>query len=178
MVIDICFLVLAVTAIYKGYNRGLIVAIFSFVAIVVGLAAALKLSAITANWLSSNTSISGSWLPFISFTITFILFVVGIRLVANILQKTVEFALMGWVNKLGGIALYVLMYTLVFSVVLFFVQSIHVLKPSMVQQSVTYTYLQPFGPWVVNGIGKVIPIFSNLFLQLQHFFDAVKTNIA
>ena len=42
MAIDIIFLVLLAMAAFKGFRRGFIVAIFSFLAIVIGLAAAIK----------------------------------------------------------------------------------------------------------------------------------------
>jgi membrane protein required for colicin V production len=178
MVIDICFFILVATALFKGYNRGFIVAIFSFIAVIIGMAAALKFSAVTANWLAANANIKGTWLPFIAFAITFIGFVVAIRFAANLLQKTVEFMLMGWVNKLGGMLLYIGIYTLAFSVLLFFINSLQLLKPATILQSFTYSYIQPLGPWVINSIGSIVPLFSNLFLQLQTFFDGLKTNVA
>ena len=51
MVIDIILLILLAFAIIKGYRNGFVVAIFSFLAIVIGLAAAMKLSTWVAGWL-------------------------------------------------------------------------------------------------------------------------------
>ena len=48
MVIDLIFAILIVFAIIRGYQRGLIVGLFSLVAVIIGLAAALKLSAVVA----------------------------------------------------------------------------------------------------------------------------------
>ena len=67
MVIDIITVILLAMALWKGYSRGFIVAIFSFLAILIGLAAAIKLSVIVTGWLSSSTNISKDWLPVISF---------------------------------------------------------------------------------------------------------------
>ncbi len=44
MLIDIIVVILLVMAIFKGLRKGLIVAVFSFLAFLIGLAAALKLS--------------------------------------------------------------------------------------------------------------------------------------
>ena len=46
--IDIIFAILIVIAIFKGYRKGFIIAIFSVLAFILGLAAALKLSATIA----------------------------------------------------------------------------------------------------------------------------------
>ena len=65
--IDIIFAILFILAIIKGLRRGFIVAVFSIIGYIIGLAAALKLSALVAVYLQKNISITGKWLPFISF---------------------------------------------------------------------------------------------------------------
>ena len=45
MILDLLLIVILIVAIIKGYQRGLIVGIFSFIAVIIGLAAAIKLSA-------------------------------------------------------------------------------------------------------------------------------------
>ncbi len=62
--IDVICLVLLALAIYKGFQKGLIVAVFAFLGIFIGLAAALKLSAMLAKALGNYTHIAASWLPF------------------------------------------------------------------------------------------------------------------
>jgi membrane protein required for colicin V production len=42
-----------------------------------------------------------------------------------------------------------------------------------IQQSVTYAYIQPLGPWVVDGIGKLIPAFKDMFTELEAFFERI-----
>ena len=72
MIIDIIFVILIVLALIQGYRRGLIVAVFSLISIIVGLAAAIKLSAVVANHLGHAVKVSDKWLPVISFAIVFI----------------------------------------------------------------------------------------------------------
>ena len=55
MIIDIIFVILIVLALLQGYRRGLIVAVFSLISIIVGLAAAIKLSAVVANYLGHDS---------------------------------------------------------------------------------------------------------------------------
>ena len=71
MIIDLIFAVLMVLAVIQGYRRGLIVAIFSFVSIIVGLAAAMKLSTVVAEYIGHSVKISDKWLPIISFIVVF-----------------------------------------------------------------------------------------------------------
>ena len=63
MLIDIIVLVLLLLAAFKGLRNGLILALFSFLAFVVGLAAAIKLSAVAAGYIGSAVNVSQRWLP-------------------------------------------------------------------------------------------------------------------
>src|SRR5689334_13478331 len=58
MLIDLVFALIIVMAIIKGYQKGLIIAVFSMIAFIIGLAAALKLSTVVAAYLKDNTSVS------------------------------------------------------------------------------------------------------------------------
>ncbi len=157
----------------KGYSRGLIVAVFSFVAIIVGLAAAIKLSAVVAGWLASSTNVSATWLPVLSFALIMIAVVLLVRLGANMVQRSVEFAMLGWVNKLGGILLYAIIYITVLSVIFFFAAEVNLIKPETIASSKCYDFIKPWGPKAINAFGAVIPLFKNMFTQLEDFFATV-----
>ncbi len=173
MVIDIIFCILMLMAVFKGYSRGFISAIFSFVAIIIALAAALKLSTVVADWLHHSTNFAAKWLPFLSFIIVMIGFIIVIRLIAAIIQKSAEFLMMGWINKLGGIVLYALIYTTIFSIILFYADKIHLLKQQTINESKVYLFTEPFGPKIINGFAKVIPFFKDMFTELETFFDSI-----
>ena len=172
MFIDIPYFILLLYAVYKGYNRGLIVAVFSFVGLIVGLAAAIKFSAFVANWLGRNTHIGLGWLPVLSFLLVFIGVVVAIKLIAGILQKSVEFMFMGWINKMGGIILYAALFTMTFSVVLFYAVELKVLTTESISTSKCYGFVKPWASFVINGIGRVFPVFRGLFTQLEAYFQS------
>lgn len=173
MIIDIVFIIMLIMAVIKGWQRGLVIAIFSVIGLIVGIVAAMKLSALVAEWLKDSTSISAKWLPFISFAVVFLGAVLLIRLGANLLESTLEVALLGWANKLGGILLYIIIYTLAYSVLLFYAEQLKLIGAASIQQSVTYAYIQPLGPWVVDGIGKLIPAFKDMFTELEAFFERI-----
>lgn len=173
MIIDVLFIIILVFAIYKGWRNGFVVAILSVVGLIIGLVAAMKLSAITASYLKDSTNISVRWLPFISFVIVFIAVMLVIRLLASLITKTMEVVALGWANKLAGILLYAVIYTIVFSVVLFYIQKVHIISDQSIEQSHFYSFIEPFGPAAINGIGKVLPWFKDMFAQLESFFDNV-----
>jgi membrane protein required for colicin V production len=178
MILDLVFAVIIMLAIIKGYRRGLIVGIFSLIAIIIGLAAAIKLSAIVAEYIGKTVKISNQWLPFISFAIVFFIVVLLVRLGANAIQKAAETIMLGWANKIGGIILYIAIYTTIFSVILFYAEQIKIIQPATKEKSVTYSYIQPWGPKAINGVGSAVPVFRNMFTDLENFFGGISQKIS
>ncbi|WP_207491985.1 CvpA family protein [Aridibaculum aurantiacum] len=173
MIIDIIFLFLVVFAIFKGFSRGLIVAVFSFFALMIGLAAALKLSATVAASLQADAGITGKWLPILSFFLVFIGVMFLVRIGARMVKKAVSIVMLGWADTLGGIILYGMIYLLIYSVILFYAANIGLISEETQQASSTFSIIAPFGPAVVDGIGLVLPFFRDMFAQLSEFFENV-----
>ena len=176
--IDIIFVILLVLALIHGYRRGLIVAVFSLIAIIVGLAAAIKLSAVVANHVGHTLKVSDKWLPVVSFAIVFIVVVLLIRLGARAIQKLTEALMLGWINRLGGIILYVAIYITIYSVILFYANQVKIIKPEAIKASVTYSFIQPWGPKAIDGLGSLIPFFRDMFTQLEGFFSGIPDKIS
>jgi membrane protein required for colicin V production len=176
MIIDIIFLILLLIAVIKGMNRGFIVAIFSFFAIIIGVAAAMKLSYIVANWLQHSFNTNGKWLPIISFIIVLLGVILLVRWIANLIQAAIKIAMLGWLNKLGGVILYLFIYLFVYSIFLFYLTKMNFIKLETIKASHAYSLVEPFGPKAINIIGDVIPVFKNSFQQLSDFFGHIATN--
>ena len=177
MAIDAFFALLLIFACIKGYQKGLIVALFSVLAFIAGLAAALKLSSVVAAKLSASTSVSGKWLPVISFVLVFLIVVLLVNLGAKMLQKSVELVMLGWVNRLGGIIFYALLYSIVLSIFLFYAVQLHLVKNDSMMASRCYSFIKPLGPAIIDKLGSIIPFFRDMFNQLQHFFGTVSNKI-
>ena len=171
MSIDVFFYLIMIIAVFKGFSKGLIIGIFSFIAFIIGLAAALKLSTIVAGYLETSTGASGKWLPILSFVIVFMLVVLLVNIGARVLKKTISFAMLGWVDKIGGIIFYMLIYTMIFSIILFFGEKTSMISQTSMENSAVFKYVAPWGPKIIDSFGKIIPLFKNMFNELQNFFE-------
>ncbi len=176
MLIDAVYMILLAIACYKGLRNGFIIAVFSVAGFIIGIAAALKLSAVVALKLSEHTG-AGKWLPALSFLLVFVVTAFAINLVGKLLQKTFETVMLGWVNRLAGVSLYILLYSIIYSVFLFYTLQLHFVKTETTLASVVYPYLQPVAPKIINGIGAVVPFFKNMFAQLEKFFAGISQKI-
>ena len=178
MLIDLIFAVILVLAILKGYQRGLVIGLFSLVAVIIGLAAAMKLSTVVAGYIGKAVKVSEEWPPIISFAVVFLIVLLLIRLGARAIEKAIEVVLLGWVNKIGGIILFTAIYITVFSVLLFYAEQMKLLQADTIDKSVTYSFVQPWGPKAMNGFGSIVPIFKDMFSELEQFFDGVAKEIS
>jgi len=154
-------------------RKGLIVAVFSFLAFIIGLAAALKLSTAMAAYIGENVAVSQRWLPFLAFIIVFIIVALLIRMGAKLLQGAVQMVMLGWLNRIGGAVFYILIYFFIFSILLFYATQLNLIKPATTAASLTYGFIEPFGPKVIEILGDVIPFFRDMFDELLRFFDGV-----
>src|SRR5450432_373299 len=175
--IDLSFYIILVMAIVQGWRKGLILALFSMVCGLIGLAAAVKLSAVVATHMKSNLHITSRWLPVIAFILVFILVLLLIRWAGRLLEKLIQMVLLGWLNKLGGILLFILLYLSIYSIILFYGTQTAFISKQAVEDSHVYSRIAPFGPAVIRFITGFIPYGQDMFTALEGFFDKIARNI-
>lgn len=178
MIIDIIFAILIILAIIQGFRRGLIIAIFSLIAYFIGLAAAIKLSVAVARYMGDTVKVSTKWLPILSFIIVFIIVIILVRLGARLLQRTAEAFTLGWLNRLGGIIFYLLIYLTIYSIILFYATEARIIQQKTIDASTTFSFIQPWGPKAMDALGAIIPFFKNMFVELENFFERISGKLS
>ncbi len=173
MVIDILFFITVLLAIYKGWSKGFIVAIFSLLALIFGLAAAIKLSAETGNYLEIQTDHTSPLWPIVAFIVIFILVAFIVKILAKVLQKILHVVLLGWINRLVGILFYILAYSIIFSVLLWIGNQINFIPFEAKESSLVYGHIAAIGPEAIHDIAGWIPWFKDNFHQLEDFFGRI-----
>jgi membrane protein required for colicin V production len=143
MLIDLIFLAILAIAIFKGIKNGLIVAIFSIVGWILGIYAAFRFADVAAGYLKGTLDMSPKTLYILSFIIVFLIVMLLVHLGAKLVEKTVELAFMGWLNRIGGIFFYVLLYTLIFSVMIFFADKFKLISDETIAASRVYPWVKP-----------------------------------
>lgn len=174
MVIDALLAVILLLAMIRGYSKGLVMGVFSFLSILIGLAAAVKLSAWVAREASARFQWHSAWLPFISFLAVLIAAILLVRLLAKLIQTFLELMLAGWINKIGGIVMYILLYGTLFSTLLFYLEKIQLIGPDMVKDSHSYPYIHRIGPVILDWMGKIVPLFKGMLGELTAYFEQLK----
>lgn len=143
MLIDILFLAMMVIAVFKGMRNGLIVALFSIIGWVVGLYAAFMFSGLAENYLKGVLNLSPRVLSIVAFILVFSLVSLLVNLGARIVEKLIGLTPIGWLNRLGGIFFYVLLYALIFSVMIYFAEKVRLVSEETVSSSRMYPWVKP-----------------------------------
>lgn len=173
MIIDIIAITLIIIFFIRGYKKGIIVAAFSLLAIVLGIICALKLSERLASYLLSEGYVSSGWAQLISYVVLFIGVVWLVRVIAKAIESAVDVAMLGWVNKSIGGLLYAILAATVCSTILWLGREMQLLSETTIADSKTYEYIEPIAPWIADKVGMVLPFLKNVFADLQTFFNNV-----
>lgn len=154
--IDIIFAALLGYAIYKGLKNGLFVEVASLLALVVGIFVAIKFSHIIRAVIETKVSWDPKYIEITAFALTFIVVVIVIHLSAKLLTKIVDFAYLGWINRLAGAGFSVLKTILALSIVILLFEKVNVnnmlVKQETLDESIFYNPTKEISAFVYPQI--------------------------
>jgi membrane protein required for colicin V production len=171
MMLDIAFLLLSVIAFYRGWKKGLLWGIGSFLAVFIAVLLALKLGHTLADFLFEQQILQTSYTLPISFLLIFILTLFSFRQLAKLLESVLDKLFLGWANHLLGAILYVLFVAFVFSLGIWLFNKTDLLNKNMKQEAKTYAFIEPIAPKMIEVSSAYIPFCKNLFEQINATLD-------
>ena len=169
MIIDIIVLIAALFAAYRGYNKGIVTAILSFIGLLVGAIISLKLSHTFASYLSEKNIINNQYVLLVSFIILFISSILLFRFINNAIIGLLKLAMLGWANKLVGAALYIFMSMFFVSAQIWLCNKVNLLSDTTKQESKTYNYMEPIAPKTINFVSQYTPYFKDLIGKINAY---------
>ncbi|WP_372947347.1 CvpA family protein [Mariniphaga sp.] len=116
--IDIILGLLLLFAAINGFRKGLISELASLAALILGIWGAIEFSYITSDFLTKNFNLETEYLNIISFIVTFIVIVILVHIVGSSVNKLIEVAMLGVMNKMAGLVFGILRSALVLSIIL------------------------------------------------------------
>lgn len=156
--LDIILGALLAFALYKGIINGLFIELASFLSLMVGIYFAVKFSVITKDILSEHLHWNPNTIQILAFILTFLLVVIGIHFLAKILTGIVDFAFLGWINKLGGGLFRVLKTVLIVGMIFSVFEKINhnhfFAKQETLDKSIFYNPIQKTAAFIYPSIAK------------------------
>ena len=148
--LDIILGLILLFSAFRGLRKGLIAEITSLAALILGIWGAMNFSHISADFLIKYFQPESKNLSILSFIVTFAVIVILVHIVGNAIGKLVQVAMLGFFNKLAGLAFGVVRSALVISVFLLLFDAIdkdmNILSPKVKTESRLYEPVKNFAP--------------------------------
>lgn len=147
-IIDIVLIGLLVVGGVRGFKKGLIDQVVSIAALLLGIWVAIRFSDFTANLLTTKFNFTSEYISVIAFVITFAAAVVGVHFVGKLAEKLVNMVALGFVNRIAGFAVGILLWGFILSVVLSIIDKFSLVSDETKQNSIVYKPLSKVAPAV------------------------------
>ena len=156
--IDAFVLIALAYSFYRGFSKGFIIVLASFVALILGVIGAIYFSDYAAEMLKSKTDIDEEYISISAFSITFMGIIVGVHLIAKIVNQAVKMVALGPLNKVMGGVFNILKTIIILSVAFylfdFFNSQFTMVKKKTLNESVAYTSIRSITEEVIPLITK------------------------
>lgn len=156
---DIAILAIVLASAVFGAFKGFISQFASMVSLVLGIWGASKFTPAVADYLKGFINASETTLHIICFILLLIAIILICAAVGRILEKIIDFSMLGWMNRLLGIAFCAMKAVVILSLITVLIGYIQktwgVLPQKMFSDSQLYPYLTEIAD-------KICPIFKSL----------------
>ena len=146
--LDIILLICFIPGIIRGISKGFLEQALSLAGIVLSVWAAFKFSALVCGWLKPYLSLSETTLNVVAFALILIAVSIVVLLVAKLLTKVLEMSMLGWLDKILGLAFALVVNALLLGVFIILFDTLNLkfgfVKPEVLDGSIVYTTLRDF----------------------------------
>lgn len=144
--LDIILLVCFLPGIIRGLSKGFLEQALALGGVVLSVWAAFHFSGLVCTWIKPYVEMSDRALNVIAFVIILVAISLLVLLVAKLLTKVAELAMLGWLNKLLGLVFALAVNALVIGVFIILFDTVNVkfglVKTEVLDASVVYTTLR------------------------------------
>lgn len=163
-VIDIVLLIPLCYAAWVGFKKGFVIELFTLLALLVGLYAALNFSHFAERKLTNEFDLDHLYLTPVAFLVTFLAVGAGVYFLGKVIEKMLTITLLSPLNKVAGIVFSMVKMVYILSVILLLFESFderkHWVKTDIKEKSILYHPIQDLGKNTIPGISS-----STIFLQ-------------
>jgi membrane protein required for colicin V production len=174
MLIDILFITTVGYGFFKGFHQGIINTVFSVLSIVIALMAAFKLSPYMTEMLEKGFNIYNPFMFAVGFLVTFFLTKWLLRLASETVTGILEVAHVNILNQVIGAGILALVFSFIFSVLVWFADSTRVISDETKALSVSYRLLEPLRQTGFRVLGDAKPMFQNFLSHADKMIDGVE----
>lgn len=167
--IDIIICVPIIYAAYKGFKQGLIIEVFTLLALFVGLYVGIHFSDFVANYLKKTFEWDSVYLPIVSFTLVFLAVGAMVYFAGKAIEKVIKVVHLSPLNKFFGLLFSIVKMLYFVSILLVIFESYdeksHFLPKEQKDNSVLYNPVKTFSTTTIPGLESSSIFLKNAFKQ-------------
>jgi membrane protein required for colicin V production len=156
--IDIILGLILLFAAISGFRKGFISELASLAALILGIWGAIEFSYITTDLIEKHFNPGNDYLNIISFVVTFIVIVILVHLVGSSVNKLIELAMLGFLNKAAGFVFGIIRSALILSIILLVFdridQDVEIISQKTKTESRLYEPIRNLAPSIFPFIKK------------------------
>ncbi|HXC04616.1 MAG TPA: CvpA family protein [Bacteroidia bacterium] len=154
--IDIIICVPVAWGLYKGFRKGLIVEVATLFSLLGAVWVAVNCSDFISRMIREKLHWNNTYVPVIAFVVLFIGVLAGVYALAKLIERSVDAAALGPVNKILGALFGAFKFALILSVLFFLIdaveKSIPVFTSEKKTSSLLYKPVAAIAPLVIPGL--------------------------
>jgi len=158
-ILDIIILICLIPALIQGLRKGFISQAISIVSVIVGIWASARFANLVADWVAQYITASEQVIKVVAFALILVVVFIALGLLGRLLENILNFAFLGWLNKLLGVIFSLLKAFLIIGLIILAFNSLNnafgLVKPEVINDSVLY------GP-VKNLADTIFPYIKNM----------------
>jgi membrane protein required for colicin V production len=154
--VDIILSIILLYGAIRGFFRGFFAELASLIGFIAGIFIAVYFSYILSDFLSERVSWNIQFVNLIAFAITFIIVVFTISLAGKFITGLLNFAALGFLNKILGACFGLLKLAFIISVIIMFFgavnEEIEIVEQETLERSILYPHVKALGPLLLPAI--------------------------
>jgi membrane protein required for colicin V production len=167
---DLVFLAVLVFGAYRGVKKGIIMEVFSILALILAVIGAFKLLDFGIVWLTQSFGKPHPFIPFLSFILIFIGIILGINVLGRMTKGLVRMTLLGWVDKFFGAIIGLVKWTFGLSLILWILDSfVPDLSQKISEDSILFPIIMPVCVKVFTVLKTLFPFLEGLVRHISNY---------
>ena len=158
-ILDAIILICLIPAIIQGIRKGFISQAISIVSVIAGIWASARFANMVSEWVAQYITASEQVIKVVAFALILVVVFIVLGLLGRVLEKILDFAFLGWVNRLLGVIFSLMKAFLLLGLVILAFNALNnafgLVKPEIMEDSVLY------GP-VKNLADTIFPYIKNM----------------
>ena len=177
MILDIICAIFLASSFYIGYSKGILKTVFGVLSVVFGILFSLKFSFVIINFLEKFLTVDPRLIIVIGFVLTFLLVLIGIRMIGKGIENILETAHINFINQIAGGILSWLISLIIFSSIIWFMDQIKFISPETQKNSISYPLLREVPEKSKIVFSKIKPFFSEFWIKTKQAMDKIDANV-